>query len=349
MNRQLKIALGSRLQSGAFGGGNQFAHSFKQHLESQGHRVAFSLTDDDIDVIVLTEPRPWSRGCAFDTVASLQYLRRHPNTRLIHRVNECDERKGRTLKLLNKLLCATAHQADAIVFISDWLHSLHTSQCATKNSMETVIHNGADSMIFNPSGSLRWDGKAILKIVTHHWADNWYKGWDVYQKLDHLLETKFAGKIEFTFVGKPLPNITLKHTKIIHPLSGVVLAQQLKQHHAYLTASLNEPAGMHHVEALQCGLPLIYRNSGALPEYCKPYGIPFEGVNDIEKAIRTMMQEYNLHKDSTKKHTHDARAMCKKYEELLIKTVHTSRHARSYFILPIRMLQATLWLRDTIV
>ena len=32
---------------------------------------------------------------------------------------------------------------------------------------------------------------------------------------------------------------------------------------------------MHHIEGALSGLPLIFRKSGALPEYCSDYGIEF--------------------------------------------------------------------------
>ena len=33
---------------------------------------------------------------------------------------------------------------------------------------------------------------------------------------------------------------------------------------------------MHHIEAVLSGLPVIYKNSGALPEYCKNFGVSFD-------------------------------------------------------------------------
>ena len=34
---------------------------------------------------------------------------------------------------------------------------------------------------------------------------------------------------------------------------------------------------MHHIEGALCGLPILFRNSGSLPEYCKKYGVSFDG------------------------------------------------------------------------
>ena len=96
------------------------------------------------------------------------------------------------------------------------------------------------------------------------------KGFDVYKKLDELSEeVDWKGKIEFTYIGNLPKGFNFKNSRVINPLSGEKLAEQLVSHHIYITASNNEPAGMHHIEGALCGLPIIYKNSGALPEYCK--------------------------------------------------------------------------------
>ena len=52
-------------------------------------------------------------------------------------------------------------------------------------------------------------------------------------------------------------------------MSGHELADTIKGNHLYLTASINEPSGNHHIEALQCGLPILYLESGAPPNIVK--------------------------------------------------------------------------------
>ena len=69
----------------------------------------------------------------------------------------------------------------------------------------------------------------------------------------------------------------------IPPLSGVALSSELKKHHLYITASLNEPSGNHHIEAAQCGLPLLYIESGGIPEHCNGYGVPFNEINFFDE------------------------------------------------------------------
>lgn len=73
---------------------------------------------------------------------------------------------------------------------------------------------------------------------------------------------------------------------------------------------------MHHIEGALCGLPLIYRNSGALPEYCSGYGIKFEGPDDFEYALKRMCLGYDKWLRRIDNYPHTSDRMCKKYMEL---------------------------------
>ena len=52
----------------------------------------------------------------------------------------------------------------------------------------------------------------------------------------------------------------------------------------YITASKNEPSGNHHIEAAQCGLPILYINSGGIPEYSNGFGIVLRSKRFLEKG-----------------------------------------------------------------
>ena len=67
----------------------------------------------------------------------------------------------------------------------------------------------------------------------------------------------------------------------------------MKKHHGYITASINEPGGNHQNEGALCGLPLLYSNSGCLPEYCDGYGIKFSKSNFENKLIE-FFQNYSF-------------------------------------------------------
>jgi len=234
---------------------------------------------------------------------------------VIHRINECDERKG--TKTVNRRLFAANRCADHTVFIGSWLIDLFKRQGFYPKHY-SVILNGADTKIFNNEGYVKWNHKDKLKIVTHHWGGNWRKGFDIYKKLDDSLNSKYKNRIEFTYIGQLPAKFKFKNTIYIKPKNGKELALLLKQNHVYLTASQNEPAGMHHIEGALCGLPLLYRNSGALPEYCKGFGIQFD-THDFEEKIDLIIKRYDYFADKMKYYPHTSEKMCEEYYQLVLK------------------------------
>jgi hypothetical protein len=312
----MKIALGAQLQDGPWGGGNQFASSLSSYLRSRGHELRFSLDLPDLDIIVLTEPRRTSASSAFNDGQIWSYLRHvNPDAVVVHRINECDERKG--THWVNRRLVIANRCADHTVFISSWLRDLFHAY-DDRLAPGSVILNGADQEAFHAEGGATWDGHEPLRVVTHHWSQNWNKGFEIYQRLDQLLgRPEFARRFAFTFIGRVPAGMVFRHVQVHPPLSGLALGAALRAHHVYLTASLNEPAGMHHIEGALSGLPLLYRSSGALPEYCDGFGVSFE-METFEARLLEMHERYATLRTRMGSYSHDAETMCRAYEKLFI-------------------------------
>ena len=308
----MKIAIGARIQDGPWGGGNQFAKSLSAFLIRQGHEVGHALDRPDLDLILLTEPRRSSASSAFTDGDVWSYRARHPRTLVVHRINECDERKN--TRWVNKRLAVANRCADHTVFISSWLRDLFHGH-GYPIAEPSVILNGADRAVFRPEGP-GWDGTGRLKIVTHHWSSNANKGFDIYRRFDELLaQPEFGDRFAMTYIGRVPADVTFRHVAVEAPLSGRALGESLAQHHVYLTASLNEPAGMHHIEGALCGLPLLYRTSGALPEYCRGYGLPFDESSFDERLLEIRARYAEL-KPALAAYPNDAETMCRGYETL---------------------------------
>lgn len=285
----MKIAIGHKIQTGPYGGGNSFVKVLAKALESIGHQVFYDLDEVDLDFIIMTDPRSRSPNVSFAARKILGYLKKNPNAIVIHRINECDERKG--THMMNFRLRTSNFCADHTVFVGTWLKSLELVNSLSFGS-SSVILNGADVNVFNPSQRAEWPVNQTMKLVTHHWGGNWMKGFDVYSKLDDAMGSdKWRGKFELTYIGNLPKGFKFKNVRYLTPLSGFELASELKKHHVYITASINEPGGNHQIEGGLCGLPLIYRNSGCMPEYCDGFGVSFDG-DDVFPAIELMMDKY---------------------------------------------------------
>ena len=119
-----------------------------------------------------------------------------------------------------------------------------------------------------------------------------------------LNETKSPIKIRTVF-SLILFSLLFKKANHIQQISGQILGRELSKHHVYLSASINEPAGMHHIEGAICGLPIIYRKSGALPEYCNNFGIEFQN-KEFLPALKRMLVEYPKYKENITKYANNS-------------------------------------------
>lgn len=314
------ISINAKIIEGAWGGGNQFVKYLIQHLRKAGHEVIFSLKSPKIDLILMIHPNKYPKIRDFGINEIKSYLYCHHNTVLVQRVNTSDERKGSNDE--NEMILEANRWADYTVFISTYLRDFYVHKGFDPNRLHQVILNGADEKIFNPAGRADWKPEEKLKIVTHHWSNNYMKGFDIYERLDLLLGTEpFCNLFEFTVIGNIPKGLNFNHTRTIPPISGQELAQVLKINHIYLTASRNEPAGMHHIEGMRCGLPVLYLNSGALPEYCSPFGIEFNLIN-FEKKLLEMRDRYLELRQKVLECPYTGKWMATQYEELFTRLVN---------------------------
>ena len=310
----MKISIGTNIKEGPWGGGNLFAINLKEYLNRTGHIVTNDLNDDDIDIILITEPRRTSESSAFTHIDVENYLKYVNNDAVVvHRINECDERKN--TNYVNKYLIQANTIADATVFVSSWLAKIYLSQ-GINQKRNQVILAGANSKIFNNNNKELWNKSEKLKIVTHHWGANWNKGFEVYEKLDKLLNKEsYNDKFIFTYIGNLPKKFSFQNTEVISPLSGTQLAKEIKKNHVYLTASINEPSGNHHIEGAQCGLPLLYINSGGIPEYGNGFGVEFDTENFSEK-LHELRQNYVFYSENINNYPFTSEKMCQEYELL---------------------------------
>ena len=74
------------------------------------------------------------------------------------------------------------------------------------------------------------------------------KGFDIYKEFDDLLSESNYQNLEFSYIGNVPSEVNFVNTTVIEPLSGIALANEIKKNNIYLTASINEPSGNHHIE-----------------------------------------------------------------------------------------------------
>lgn len=321
----MNISINCRDIVGPYGGVASFTRAMKVHAEQYGHRIVHDLQSQSIDVIIITaHSKTGAASFSFYEAKAYQIL--HPKTAIVLRVNECDERKG--THYMNRHLIRIAQHADFVIFVGSWLKPLLEQSGLARNTPSSVILSGGDTQYFHRRGSSQWNGTEPLRLVTHHWGGGALKGHDIYQRFDTLLSKKEIQKqFSFTFIGNIPPECHYEHTTLLQPLSGSALGDELRRHHVYITASINEPSGNHHIEGALCGLPILYRESGALPEYCAPYGIGFTEEN-FEKKLSEIRTRYSELRERLLEYPHTAQKMAREYFATLETVVFNRQRTR---------------------
>ena len=123
----MKVAIGSQIFEGSWGGGNLFVKNLKNYLIDNNVKVTHHLNDPDIDIILITEPRIESSTSTISILeARLYKFLVNKNVKLVHRINECDERKN--TNYVNKKMIRVSYFSDFTVFVSTWISNLYKNQ-----------------------------------------------------------------------------------------------------------------------------------------------------------------------------------------------------------------------------
>jgi hypothetical protein len=307
-----KIAISLKPKSSPWGGGNQVVEQLIAYLEAKGHKVTFQLTPD-ITAILLVDPRP-SETTMFSLEEIVEFKQAHPQVRCIHRINECDMRKG--THEVDEILHRANQVADYTIFISHWLRDYFMERWFEPHLPHRVIQNGADEKIFYPQLDKELPAGGMCRIVTHHWSDNWNKGFRIYEQVDRLIAQGELEGFALMVIGRWPAAIRWRAAVTHAPTRGKKLASLLRQNHLYLTGSVWEPCGMHHIEGAQCGLPLVYHeDGGGIVEFGQRYGVGFR--EDVKTALVEARRQYQSLREQVLALASSGLEMCREYETVL--------------------------------
>ena len=304
---------------GSWGGSNQFVKQMESLLTSRGYQIAYDL-EGKVDLIVIIDPRTAkNKPIGYEKI--LAYKDNHPDVPILHRINECDLRKG--TDFMDALLERTNKAADYTVFISNWLREYHSNKWFDLARPNSVIYNGADPAVFHPSVQ-NTHKCSTLRLVTHHWGASYTKGYDVYEKLDQAIAKGVVNNVSLRVIGRWPDGIRWKAAETFPPTQGKALADKLRECDAYITASRWEPCGMHQVEGIQCGLPLLYhRDGGGIVEAGRRCGIEF--TDDWVDAIETLRANFRMYREKAIGLDLGGDKMCMEFAHLIRKLLFGAR------------------------
>ena len=149
-----------------------------------------------------------------------------------------------------------------------------------------VIPNAVDPAIFFPPESREpLDGRRV-RVIASSWSDNPRKGADTLAWLDGRID---ADRYEVTFVGRAAQRFERIRVGRRGGLGAV--AELLRAHDVYLAPSRDDPCSNALLEALACGLPAVYRESGGHPELVGEGGLPFREDEELPEALDRLVAE----------------------------------------------------------
>lgn len=289
-----RVAINLKPPRGPWGGAGFFVEQLIRGLRERQMAVQSDLSGG-VDLIVIMDPRDDLENRAFSMREIRAYRERHPHVRILHRINECDARKG--TQFMDALLAEANQLADYTVFISMWLKDYHAARWFDVTRPHGCIYNGADPRVFHPLGRSFHDASRPLRLVTHHWSANPLKGFDWYAKIDELIDHGELPDTELWVIGRWPEGLRWKRARLFPPCRDRALAGLLRQCDVYVTASRWEPCGMHHVEGAQCGLPLLYHaDGGGIVEAGRSYGVEFR--DNFIHALREMRMRLPAYREA---------------------------------------------------
>jgi glycosyltransferase involved in cell wall biosynthesis len=260
------------------GGGNQFLAGLVGELRRRGLDVEVNRISGGTPVCLFN-------SFNFDDRRLRRFAR--AGCRMVHRVDGpigvyrgFDDGTDRHIVALNSEL------ADATVFQSRYSLEKHR-ELGLELRSPVVIPNAPDPAVFNADGRVGLDAGEPVRLITTSWSDNPRKGADVIAELERRLD---PARFRLTFVGRS--PVTFERAQLIPPVPTLEVARLLREHHVFVFASLNEACSNSLLEALACGLPALYVDSGSNAEVVGNAGLPFRDADEAATRLDELVARW---------------------------------------------------------
>jgi glycosyltransferase involved in cell wall biosynthesis len=253
------------------GGGHQFLRALERELTNRGL---------DVEQNRLSGGTP---ACLFNSFNfDFDRLRRfvRGECRMVHRVDGpigvyrgFDDGTDEAIAEVNREL------ADSTVFQSRFSLEKHV-ELGLELRDPVVIPNSVDPAIFHrPEQREPLEGRKV-RVIAMSWSDNVRKGGKTLAWLDRELDWD---RYELTFVGRT--SMPLERIRAVGPVDSDEVAERLRRHDVYIAASRDDPCSNALLEALACGLPAAFLESGGHPELVGEGGLPFHADEEIPEVL----------------------------------------------------------------
>jgi glycosyltransferase involved in cell wall biosynthesis len=271
------LALFHEFASSPTGGGHQFLRALVGELERRGLRV-------EPNRLSASTPACLFNSFNFDAGRLRRFAR--SGCRMVHRVDgPIGVYRGYDDGTDRRIVGVNAELADATILQSRYSLEKHR-ELGLDLREPHVVHNTVDPALFHPPlARPPLDGRKARVVVTS-WSDNERKGADTLAWLDRNLDWD---RYELTFVGRAPPGI--ERIRVVGPVPSEEVARILREQDVYLAPSHDDPCSNALLEALACGLPAVYRDSGGHPEIVGEGGLPFRDDEEVPDVLERLLGE----------------------------------------------------------
>jgi len=274
-----EVAVFHRFHAPPYGGGNQFLLALVARLRRRG-----------IDIREASRVTRRTRACLFNSINFDPGWLKSLDGSACHKVHRIDgpigTYRGTDNEVDRRIWKMNQDFADVTILQSRYSLEAHAALELDFRS-PVVIPNAVDPALFHTLGRTPWDPARKTRLVSTSWSDNPAKGASTYKWIeDHLDWTRF----EYTFIGRS--PVKFDRIRTLEPLPSRPLAEELRAHDVYVTASRNDACSNALLEALACGLPALAVRSGGNPELVKDGGALFDGTDDVLDKLGEIVTDY---------------------------------------------------------
>ena len=257
------------------GGSYTFMRYFRDYLTRQGIAWTHDMSAEYDILFVNSWTIPYG--------AVLRQKKARPNLRVVHRIDGAAQEYGRR-DGVDWLQRDVNRLADLTVYQSQYAFNATHDRYRLTSMRGPVIHNPVDTTHFSPEGPRYEWPSGVTRVISVGWSLNLLKGnWRI------PILARANPNVEFVVVGRHTEVYDLPNVRKIDFLEHEDLPQALRSVDAYLSLIQNDACPNVIIEALACGLPVIYVPSGGVPELVRGAGVAFASDADFPAALEKVM------------------------------------------------------------